>query len=524
MPSPSYRIDLRPCIPVRCRSRTEYVGLRALFANAHHIDDLALPLPPAHSGLLRILAAITARITALDDPAMPIDDWLEHRQRCLERPDGFPAKTVHDYFDAYDFDLFGVRPWLQDPALADQCPQSSGINALVFGRPSGNNLAWFSTHTDTNPQPLPAREALWHLVAYHYYGPAGRCATRNVDSLKSGRGQAGPLRSTVSFHPHGRTLHETLLLHQSPYRGDGQLPGADACPWEEPAAPDPLRPPPEVTWPARLLTGRSMHAALLIPDPSGHYATDAYLTWATQHPRLKATDPYLIYDPDPDAPAEPRTPRRADADRALWRDLDAMLLAGDESQPGRRPEAFTTLNSLPEPARSQLRVRVCGFDQEGRVNNRIWYTALTPPIWPWAQEHDPDKASRIAECRQAAESMAGVLYEAVGRAWHETNRLGSSTAAWRKAARRSPWPRQALAAYWPRAEDAFWQLIDDDRHARGVFAAEAINALLQATASALNHFTQAGPALARALQALRAAGAAPDDTTTPAPGAVHAQP
>ncbi|MGW2431006.1 type I-E CRISPR-associated protein Cse1/CasA [Streptomyces sp. NPDC001640] len=523
MPPLSYPIDTRPCIPVRCGTRTDYVGLRRLLVNAHYIDDLAIPLAPAQSTLYRFLTAIVASITGLNDPEMPLQTWLEHRADWLTRKGGFPIGQVHAYFDTdgYVFDLFHQRqPWMQDRALATQSPKRSGINALVYGRPAGRNLAWFNgTHTDTAPKPLPTREALWHLLAHHYYGPSGRCPTRKIGSLNSGQVQAGPLRSTVSFHPHGRTLYETLLLHQIPYRGDDQNPDADACPWEEPHPPDPSTVPPQVTWPKRLLTGRSVHAVLLIPDADGEYVTDAHLTWATQHPKLEATDPYLIYDLDLEAPAERRrSPRRADADRAVWRDLDALLLAGDEHRPGCRPEAFTTLNSLPEAVRANVRVWVCGFDQDGKVKNRIWYTALTPPIWMWAQEHDAAKAARIVECRSAAESLAGTLHKQADRAWKET----TGRKPGRGDKHGNLWPRQALAAYWPRAERAFWQLIDDERPAHGVFAAEAIHALHQATAPAVNYFRAAGPALARATQALRMAGAPPNDTRKT--GATRAQP
>lgn len=114
MPPPSYRIDLRPCIPVRCGKHIEYVGLRDLLADAHRIDDLALPLPPAQSALYRLLTAICAPIAELDDPDQPIKDWLEHRTELLRRTDGFDTNAVHAYFDADPdaFDLFHpVRPW-----------------------------------------------------------------------------------------------------------------------------------------------------------------------------------------------------------------------------------------------------------------------------------------------------------------------------------------------------------------------------------------------------------------------------
>ncbi|MFI8351417.1 hypothetical protein [Streptomyces sp. NPDC085596] len=54
-------------------------------------------------------------------------------------------------------------------------------------------------------------------------------------------------------------------------------------------------------------------------------------------------------------------------------------------------------------------MRVYGFDQDGKTTNRTWYTALTPPIWPWMQECDPAAAERVAACRKAAEEIGAHL-------------------------------------------------------------------------------------------------------------------
>ncbi|MFF4234027.1 type I-E CRISPR-associated protein Cse1/CasA [Streptomyces sp. NPDC001820] len=533
MPPPTYPIDLRPCIPVCPGQSHRAVGLRELLCSAHRIDDLALPLPPAASALLRVLAAITARVTGLDDPHMPLEQWHQHRTQLLRQGAGFDEAAVHAYFDAHAFDLFHpTRPFLQDASLPAQCERRAGVNALVYGRPAGRNLAWFSPHTDTDPQPVPCDEALWHLLIHHYYGPSGCCSTRTVGGTSSSKGTAGPLRSTVSFHPAGATLFETLLLHLTPYRGDGQE-ETDACPWEREVPPDPLAAPPVVTWPGRLLTGRSRHAVVLVPTPDGGAVADAYLTWAIehQHPKLEATDPYLIIDTDPEAPVERRrSPRRADADRAVWRDLDALLLAGDETLTTRRPAVFDTLNDVPEPTRSRMRVRVYGFDQDGKTANRLWYTALTPPIWTWAQEHDAAMAQRIADCRAAAEHLAAVLARAATLAWRQattpTREAGSDSAPRHgKPPRRTPlWAVDALAVYWPRAETVFWQLVHSQQPPRPVFAREAVAVLRQVTAPALVRHRQAGPALARAVATLRAAGSPTRTRTRNEKGSAYAQP
>src|SRR5262245_11233296 len=121
--------DLRdmPWIPVRWEDGSATrCGLRELFRRAHEIVDIELPVPPAASGLLRILAAMTARIARdgdgirLDDEdaAEEAADWLDLRERILARS-RFDPEAVDAYLDdevpAGRWDLFDpLRPFLQD--------------------------------------------------------------------------------------------------------------------------------------------------------------------------------------------------------------------------------------------------------------------------------------------------------------------------------------------------------------------------------------------------------------------------
>ncbi|MFJ8954309.1 type I-E CRISPR-associated protein Cse1/CasA [Streptomyces sp. NPDC102384] len=518
MPDPSYPLDDRDWIPVRHGTTYEATGLRGLFLGAHCIDDLAVPLPPARSVVLRMLTAITARLTGLDDPDLDAQQWHEHRARLLARSEGFDPSAVHAYFDQHAFDLLDPqRPFLQDPTLARQSPRRRGIDSLIYGRPAGRNLAWFNAPTPQRPlhAPVPCEEAVWHLLIHHFYGPSGGCATRTITTdtgtVSNFKAKAGPLRASLSFHPHGRTLYETLLAHLVPL-GEEDTSIPDACPWELPTPPDPLAAPAPATWPGRLLTGRSPHAVLLVPDPTGRHIVDAHLTWAHPHPVLEATDPYLIHDLNPtrDA-ARRRTPRRASTTRALWRDLDALLLAEADPEAARRPRAFTHLNDLPEPTRSQLRVRTAGFVQDGQTIDHDWYTALTPPIWTDAQENDPARAARIAACRTAAEHLGQHLEQAADQAWKAVT--GSK--------KNSLWTRDALAAYWPRAEATFHSLLDTDEAAHPRFAADAIAALYTASTATLAHTPRRESALARAIAQLRRAARPPQPRT---PRNRHAQP
>ena len=199
--------DLReePWIPVRwANGASGRCGLRELLHRAHEIADLELPVPPAASGLLRILAAMTARI-ARDTDDVRLDDedaeqevttWLGIRASVLAAG-RFDPEAVDAYLDeevpAGRFDLFDpVRPFLQDPRLVAECvdaqgaPNPSGVNKLVFGRPTGvNGAVLFGHFTDGEPVAVPAAEAVWHLIAQLYCGPAGQCTPRRITEVRN---------------------------------------------------------------------------------------------------------------------------------------------------------------------------------------------------------------------------------------------------------------------------------------------------------------------------------------------------
>ncbi|WP_189765901.1 type I-E CRISPR-associated protein Cse1/CasA [Streptomyces xanthochromogenes] len=495
--------DLReePWIPVRVGGASSRVGLRELFHRAGEVEDVELPVAPAASGLLRILAAITARIAGHDGARMDDEDlaedgdaWLALRNKVLAGG-SFDRKAVDSYFDdealVGRFDLFDKeRPFLQDPRLLRECvdgqgrPNPSGVNKLVLGRPTGvNGAVLFGHFTDTDPVPIDAAEAAWHLIAQLYYGPSGQCTPRRITQVRAGSGDAGPLRKTVSFHPWGRTLFTSLVL-AVPVPGGGDLEGEDRCPWEE-ELPDPLGPPPVMTWPGRLLTGRARHAVLLVPSVDCRQVTDAYLTWATHHPPRAARDPFVILDM-PRAGGEPFA-RPADGQRALWRDMDALLLKS-RTPTGKRPLA---LENLPHALLPSLRVRAYGFDQDGQQRDRSWFEATTPAVLQWQQEVNEAMALHVGRCRQAAEDVAQRLEYAARLAWKLSNDPPADLSAKVKLdpKKYGPWARSAAAAYWPAAERLFWDLA----------APEHVDS------PPLRHFVDAGlDALDRALGGARA--------------------
>ncbi|MEU7428798.1 type I-E CRISPR-associated protein Cse1/CasA [Streptomyces sp. NPDC040750] len=465
--------DLRdePWVPVRLVSgESVRVGFRGLFRRAHEIEDLELPVAPAASGLMRICAAMTTRIAhhagvRLDDEdtAEEIAQWYALRRTVLGAG-RFDPEAVDAYFDeevpAGRFDLFDAeRPFLQDPRLASECvdgqgrPNPSGVNKLVLGRPTGvNGAVLFGHFTDGDPVPVAAAEAVWHLIAQLYFGPSGQCTPRRITQVRAGSGDAGPLRKSISYFPWAPDLFTTLVL-AVPRPGDHEPDAADACPWEE-DLPDPLGPVPSLSWPRRMLTGRFRHAALLVPSADRREVTDAYLTWSTHEAPHEARDPFVVLDRRRDGGLQAR---EADASRALWRDVDALLLM-DSAQDAQRPRA---LDGLPDGLRGRLRVQAYGFDQDGQQKDSGWFQATTPPVLQWQQEADPEMAGHVERCHRAAEDAGDRLQFAAKVAWKLATDVNADASGKVKIDQRKPgpWAAAATARYWPAAEREFWRLV-----------------------------------------------------------------
>ncbi|GAB3121272.1 hypothetical protein GCM10027160_38350 [Streptomyces calidiresistens] len=473
-----FPLDLRPWVPVSVNGVTERVGLRGLFLRAHELEGLAVVVPPAASGLMRVLYAMTARITGLCELVEgDTDAWLDRRYELLENGEGFDPDAVVAYFDEH---MEGLRlhdpsrPFLQDPRLAEECTGSSGVNKLVMSRPAGSNQVFFGHFFDAQQVALPSGEAVLHLLAQLYYGPSGQCTPRIVDGKRYGNTMAGPLRRSLSCHPMGRNLYETLVLG-IPAPGtwpSGTDDDVDACPWERTEPIGPLALPKPAAGPLSMLTEQYQHAILLRPDSDGEGVVDARITWALRVNRPEHPDPYLIWDETKEG--TPR-PRYADAERALWRDLDAMILQ-KRSDGGRRPPIFDELTGtqLPEPVFRNLRVTAYGFDQDGQTRDRTYFSAMTPPLFPLldstGSKTDTALALGVKEGRDAAEKAAWHLRTALRTAWRayttpfaEDRPGGGRTTKASKsgpAKGTGPWPEAALAAYWPAAEEHFWHLLD----------------------------------------------------------------
>jgi len=455
MPRPPFDLLTRGWIPVRVGDRRDSVDLRALFHRAHELTDVEVPLPPAASAFWRLLYVLTSRVTGLADPDMSFVEWHARRREVwAEWSKGFDPAAVDAYFDRYRdrFDLFDAdRPWLQDPRLAEQCGKPSGLNKLVLGRPAGQNQVWFVHQTDGDPEPIPAEEAVWYLLAQLFYGPSGRCTSRTVGGSTEANTAAGPLRGTLSFHPVGASVFESLLAGLSP-PGEPDDGGVDLCPWEADTLFDPLSNP-VVPSGAATLVGRAQHSVLLRPAPDGQTVTDAWITWAWRRKGLSPKDPHLIFQTSKEGTTYPRP---AKAERALFRDLDALLCHDAGDQGVHRPAIVDSLQELGPEIVARLRLRAFGFDQDGQTRDRQWFTATTPPVLDLLEERRPEAAAAISRWRRAAEAAGRNLELALRMAWSAV----SSPGEYDPRHPAGPWAALGASRYWPAAERQFWQLVD----------------------------------------------------------------
>lgn len=445
-----YDLWERPAVPVRWTAhappddRPEAVGFGELLTRAHEISSIAVSLPPALSALYRVLYALAARVSGLDSP----DGWDERREDTADEG-RFTAGAIDAYGTRYRgrFRLYDPQyPFLQDPRLATECDKPAGVNKLVATRPSGSNHSWFHHAVDARPDYLASMDALQHLLVWRYYGPSGRCAARTVAGRKEANSTAGPLRSALSYHPVGATLFETLLAgvaEPGPYA----RPETDLCPWERADLPDPLDAKGVVSGQLSGLTARSQHALLLVPDESGEQVQNAYITWAFRD-RIPRDDDFLIWQT---SQAGNSYARYADAERALWRDLDALLLKEIPGQEVRRPRVFPTAVELG----FDLRVQALGIEQEGQAKDTQLVSSSTPPVLSLAEERDPQAARMVGELRIRGESAGARLNRATKQAWAVfSNARKADDCAWSK---------DAAAQYWPAAEAEFWQRLAERR-------------------------------------------------------------
>jgi CRISPR system Cascade subunit CasA len=461
------------------------LSLREVFVHAHELIDIPISPPPAAAGMMRLLTVLLARMTGLDR-IIDADEWSDVRDDLLKQGRLDPTEHVDRYFDQWTtrFDLFHPEhPFLQEPRLLEQCRNtkgeqvSSGLNKLVLGRAAGQAFVWRAHTTDQDPPPVAPEEAFVSLLNWLYYGPPGRCTSRHVPGLDKpiADTKGAPLRGSVSFHPWGSSLWETLLIGMPFVAPTGE----DKPPWDRERHLDSLGVPPPAHGLASTLTGRFRHAVLLTPAPDGRSVIDARITWAWREDQAPTQDPYLIYQPSKDS-SETLFALSARADRAVWRELDTLLRDTHDPMGRQRPAVFTSLEKLDydtSPVEvADVRIRSFGFDQDrSQVKDRQYFSGTTPPLLNLLRHRDDETAVRLGESITAAEQTGRNLDLALTLAWARMSRTKTD------AKRRDhgvPWLHEGMGQYWQEAETLFWDTMQaaspPDRSVRNSFIVLAL--------------------------------------------------
>ncbi|MEV7177764.1 type I-E CRISPR-associated protein Cse1/CasA [Kitasatospora sp. NPDC093679] len=442
-------------------------GVEGVLSGAHLLEELDFSAVPVESAVRPVLAAFAARVAGLATGSG--EGWLDRLEEVLGRG-RFEPEAVRAYLDEHAGGLWlhdPVRPFMQDPRLLVEVAESGPAGRLVMDRPSGANAMWSGRVAESRP--VPSGEALGWVLAWRAFGPSGMGAVRSHGGRTSKSCKAGPVRSLLRWFPRGRNLFESLVLSIPAPESWPSGPHKDLAPWESADLPDPLAPaaPCGVV---SLLTGRFAHAVLLTPDEGGAQTVGCRIAWGTSVDLPPAVDPYVI-DRSSGGPV------RADHRRAVWRDVDALLLkerVGDRATT-RRPRVFDSVANLPAEVCRALRVRALGWDQDKQDKNSAWLVGETPPVLELVEERSPDGAAAVAAAHRSAEESASLLGRSMARVWHALN-------PGRRSDDREGFVGPTVAVFMERAEEEFWRVVAEPGGSAPRFRRLALEVFDEATA------------------------------------------
>ncbi len=304
------------------------VSIREALLSGHELPGWPSGEPAAGPVIIRLLMPIVYRVTGMDDPGLTGRRFAYQQVRLLQAG-RFDRASVKDYLDHHR-DRFwltdppeGLPPFAQDPTLAALEPHP--IAKLVTTWASGNNPA-LGPHAAVAA--IDHASAARSLLIAHSYSSGG-LHTHRPDDHPGGKYVASRLRRSVSIHPVGRTLAETLLHHLVP-TPDGWEFGRPS--WEAPPPADPAAPPRMRAGFLEQLSGRYDKTVLLATEDDGAVSGVVLSAGPGRGPGLECPDPYVVMTAD----GEVHRPR---AGRDAWRDIDALLIHSEDVKPANRLES-----------------------------------------------------------------------------------------------------------------------------------------------------------------------------------------
>lgn len=416
------------------------VSLTDVLTRAHDLPGWPDGEPGFVAVLLRLLTAITYRITGMDDDSLSRSAFANRQQQLLQFG-RFDALRVNEYLGRCR-DRFwllnppdGFPPFAQDQTLA--VIDAHKITKAVLSWSSARQALGPHTNCDFISIEVAARQ----LLIQRSYAAGGIQTPHPSTSKPRAYLKNGPLRGTMSLHPVGETLAATLIGHLVPHLGDGT--GFGKPFWETPSPSDPLTPHKGTPGLIEQIVGRQDKTMLLRSADDGTVSGFTIAEGPGGDSKLRCRDPYLLVDNNTEEPRKPK------AGRAFWRESEALLARRTEDPDLRarilrwatgeytggtyKPDMFSwaVINHLGDQS-----------------NEKSWAVSTCPDLLVLFD--DLDAAGRAIYFMELANSAEEVLIKQLAKLYHDVDLMPSKPED--KAAIYAP----ARAEFWRRAEQNFW--------------------------------------------------------------------
>jgi CRISPR system Cascade subunit CasA len=390
----------------------EELGLREAFAQAANIRELADDSPLVNVAVLRLLLAILHagawRSDELSDKRTKWAQWWSTRT--------LPIGDIENYFETWKhrFDLFDeTHPFMQTGGL--EMSEASPLARLAFEENNTSGMFAFPENPVwESPSPAQATRLLLATQGFALgFGKSSKAKIKGKEIEPPYTADA-PLLRGLTIWLTGANLLETLLLNLAPF--DPEEYSDDAPSWEL-DAPHELRdklvekkrvtePPRGVmdccTWHARLIR--------LLPEiENGQIVVrSAYFTQGRSITDDGHFDPMKVYI---SSKKEGLFPLSLSANRAVWRDAEALFHQPDTGYPCRAVEWIGERVQSKTVERNHLyRLHAVGLATEpGKAGKFLLWRHDRMPA-PVSLLNDPNGASRIHLATEDAEDMANQLY------------------------------------------------------------------------------------------------------------------
>lgn len=339
-----YSVLTEPVIPVIYPDgRTDELGIRSVFEQAHEIRDICGATPMERYALMRLLLAFAM------DMLHPEDSF--ERQDLLEAGQ-FDMRTFDEYIslceaDGPRFDLFDEKhPFMQARYDAVQDTEPKGVANLFQELPTGNNHMFFDHRYEDDHAVSPARAFRAMCALYVFATPVG------AQKYPSGVNNTSPLYAMIV----GDTLFKNIVLNMLSEAECGNMVyGQGLVPWRLDCVIVPKKEYAEVTvlealtWQPRRIT--------FVAEMNG-FIKSVYLKQGKDFKGNKLwVDPYVPYRRKKDGDYVSIKPEMG---RALWRDAGALTLDVD-ARYGRQPTVIRCLENVLNIDEKWVCVRTMGL-------------------------------------------------------------------------------------------------------------------------------------------------------------------